>query len=251
MSNFKKVLICCPTADVKNYCFREWIKNVMNFSYPNFQIRLFDNSSDKGANAVRLNKYVEEHYGDVGIDKKFYCQNSLIINASKEVDNLPKMTMSHNDCRTYAMKHGYEYILHLESDVFPQTNIIETLMVHKKQVVGAVYYRGFGINRSAMLQKFVSLAYNSGKTLNFTADEDVYFLDGSLKQTAHAGLGCVLIHTNVFKKIKFRYVKDKMMHPDSYFAEDTNLHKIKIFADTSCIASHDNEGWGIYGIDWK
>ena len=36
--NFEKVLICAPTASAKNYCFDKWITNVMDFTYPNFEI---------------------------------------------------------------------------------------------------------------------------------------------------------------------------------------------------------------------
>ena len=29
-----KVLICAPTASAKSYCFKAWLDNVMNFTYP-------------------------------------------------------------------------------------------------------------------------------------------------------------------------------------------------------------------------
>ena len=97
MSVFKKVLISCPTAAAKNYCFEEWIDNVMNFTYPNFDIRLYDNTDDGGANANYLNEYVSSQYGNH--DGKFKAENSLVKHNVKSDSVIAKMCVSHNDCR--------------------------------------------------------------------------------------------------------------------------------------------------------
>jgi hypothetical protein len=75
-------------------------------------------------------------------------------------------------------------------------------------------------------------------------------MDGTLKQVAHIGLGCVLIKTLVFNKIQFRFVAKEGFHPDTYFAEDCFRNKIPIYADTSCIARHENKAWGVYGFNF-
>jgi len=89
------------------------------------------------------------------------------------------------------------------------------------------------------------------KTLNFERNEDLCFIDGNIKKVSHVGLGCVLIKKNVLKKIPFRFEKGIGIHPDSFFAEDCFKNKISIYADTSVICKHENQAWGIYGVDYK
>ena len=80
--DFPKVLISCPTAVVKNYCFEAWLKNVMNFTYPNYQVYLCDNTNDEGVNVKYYNDYYKEHYGE---DGKFLAVNSLLLNISNRL----------------------------------------------------------------------------------------------------------------------------------------------------------------------
>ena len=42
-----KILVSCPTADVKDYAFNEWINNVNNFTYNNYDIHVVDNSETR------------------------------------------------------------------------------------------------------------------------------------------------------------------------------------------------------------
>jgi hypothetical protein len=72
-----------------------------------------------------------------------------------------------------------------------------------------------------------------------------------LLQVAHVGLGCVLISKKVLQKLKFRSVNGVNNHPDSFFAEDCYRYKIPIWIDSSIVCSHDNQDWGIYGLDFK
>lgn len=244
-----KILICSPTAKAKNYCFEEWLDNVMSFTYPNFEVRLFDNTEDNGKNAKKMNDIYTKKYG---YDKKFFAYNSLVLNSSTKTKGvIEKMCLSHNDCINYALNNKFDYMLHLESDVFPEKNVIEKLLPHKKLVVGAVYYRDEGKFRKPMLQRKINVINSHVVSMNFDKSEDIHFMDGTLKQVAHVGLGCVLIKTGVFSVIKFRFVRNEPMHPDTYFAEDCFRHKVKVYADTSCIARHENKAWGVYGINFN
>jgi hypothetical protein len=241
---FPKVLVCCPTASVKNYCFHKWIDNVMNFSYPNFEIRLFDNTNDKGINAKHLNDIFEAKFGQYAYEKgMFFAQNSLLINNSNSRNVVENMCYSHNDCREYALTNSFDYILHLESDIFPETDIIESLMFHKKDVVGANYYIDEGAFRRLMIQTNVDVGFNYITSLSLDAKQDLDFMNGELKKVAAIGLGCVLISKNVLKKIKFRYEKGVFKHPDSYFSEDCLRFGIDIYSDTQKICAHENELW--------
>jgi hypothetical protein len=246
--NLPKILICSPTASAKNYCFDEWIDNVMNFSYPNFEVRLYDNTNDEGDNANLLNTKYQNKYG---YDKKFFAINSLVKNDSHKIKSvIEKMCISHNDCREYAIENYFDYIFHLETDVFPEKDIIQKLLEHKKLVVGGIYYRDEGKYRKPMMQRRVYVTNSHIISMNFDKSEDIFFMDGTLKQVAHIGLGCVLINTKVFHKISFRFLEKEGNHPDTYFAEDCFRNKIPIYADTSCVARHENKAWGIYGVDF-
>jgi hypothetical protein len=254
VSEFPKILVCAPTASAKNYCFKEWIENVMNFTYPNFDIRLFDNTIDEGKNAHFLNHYVAENYGieSVGFDKKFFADNSLLNNIINDKDSvIERMSASHNDCRDTLLMNNYQFMLHLETDVFPQTDIIEQLLFSRKSVVGALYYRDEGKFRKLMVQSRIYRGFNSFTSLNFEPNDEVNFINGECREVASVGLGCVLIERNVFKKIKFRFEKGVNNHPDTYFSEDCFRNGIKIFANTSLTARHENKAWGVYGQDFK
>lgn len=241
---FKKVLVCAPTAKAKNYCFDQWIENVMSFKYPEFKVALYDNTQDGGANAKYLNRRFSELYGNTG---KFTAYHSK---TDKITSVIERMCISHNLCRELALNEGYDYILHLETDVFPNPDVIESLMYHNKQVVGALYDRDEGIWRKTMLQKRIYNAPFNISSVNFLVGEELHVINGEIKQFAHVGLGCVLIHSSVLKKIKFRFVSKETSHPDTYFAEDCFRNKIKIYGDTSLYCRHENTPWGVYGLDF-
>jgi hypothetical protein len=247
MINFPKVLVAAPTASAKKYCFEEWLDNVMDFTYPNFKVVLFDNTDDNGEFTNYMSSTAKNRYG---FQDKFGCLPSSI-DHSKTTDLIEKMCISHNDCRHFALLTNCDYLLHLESDVFPEKDVIEQLMFHQKKVVGGIYYRDEGMFRKPMLQMSIEPIEKHIKTLNFEPIEDLCFIDGNLKKVAHVGLGCVLIKKSVLNKIRFRFEKGIEMHPDSYFAEDCFRNNIPIYADTSVICRHENKAWGIYGIDYK
>ena len=246
MINFPKVLVAAPTASAKKYCFEEWLDNVMDFNYPNFKVVLFDNTDDNGEFANYMSSICKERYG---YQDKFACLPSTIDHSKTDV--IEKMCISHNDCRNFAILTNCDYLLHLESDVFPEKDIIEKLMFQQKPVIGGIYYRDEGMYRKPMLQMSIEPIEKHIKTLNFERNEDLCFIDGTVKKIPHVGLGCVLIKRNVFTKIPFRFKKGVQMHPDSYFAEDCFRNKISIYADTSVICRHENQAWGVYGIDYK
>jgi hypothetical protein len=244
---FEAVLVCCPTASVKNYCFEEWLGNVMNFKYPNFQVLMVDNTMDNGENARYLNSIYKKKYPG---EKRFLAIHSKTDHIRGVIE---RMAISHNICREYAIKNNYKMLLHLESDVFPPLSIIESLIFGGKLVLGAVYFIDEGLYRKPMLQRHVYPSNNHRilRSHNYEYKECLGNIDGSIKPVAAVGLGCVLIKELVFKRIPFRFVKNEFNHPDSYFSEDCFRNNIKIFADTSLICRHDNRRWGVHGLDFK
>jgi hypothetical protein len=250
MNDFKKVLVACPTAAAKNYCFEEWLENVMGFTYPNFDIRMFDNTEDNGTNATYLNNTFKHYHGKN--NDKFLAENILAKNKIKNNSVIERMTHSHNECRTYALKNDYDFLLHLESDVFPPKDVIERLMFHQKNVVGGLYFTDEGIYRLAMVMEHLELEPKRIESIitSFCGGE-IRLFDGQIKEVAHIGLGCILISRKVMERIPFRFDRKRNYHPDTYFHEDLKMQKIPTHLDTSLVCRHENRAWGIRGIDFN
>jgi hypothetical protein len=235
--NLPNILVCAPTAAAKNYCAERFISNVKNLTYPkNKYSWVFVDNTLNNPNQLQ---YLE----GLGFNP-LQCQN-------KNKSVIERMAASHQQCVEYAIVNGYDYILHLETDVFPPMNVIERLLMHKKQVVGGLYYRDEGKFRKLMVQFLAQTAANTIQAVNMLPDQECDFVDGKLKRVASVGLGCVLINIDIFKRIKFRFEPKQDMHPDSYFAQDCFINRIPIYADTSIICEHENKAWGIYGKDFE
>lgn len=240
MSQFPKILVCCPTAAVKNYCFEEWLENTMNLKYPNYQIRLFDNTPDSGYNTIKLNKLFRSKYGEN--NHKF---KSIHVPVDNDESVIERMIYASEEMRQYAIKKNYSHILHLESDVFATENIIEELLFHDKQVIGALYDRDEGIYRKLMIQKIVKEAPDSLLSLNFKSGEEIGFINGSIKKVSSVGLGAVLINMSVLKNLPFRYFGDDAA-PDKYLMESFHMMGVKIYAHTGLICPrHENQEWSL------
>jgi len=236
MTTFPRVLIGSPTAKNKSYCDFEWIDNTLKTNYPNFKVVLFDNSDDNGEYCARLNDYYKQKYNGnqfeaIKSDTSF-CSGLIA-----------KVCQGHNDIRRYALDNGFDYLYHLESDVMTQPHTLQELLLHNKQIAGALYYRDLGRFRKLMLQTRVYRSPHSVFHYNADQTDDAWFIDGILKEASHIGLGAILIRRDVLEKIPFRYVEGVHVYPDSYFQEDCFRAKIKIFADTLLICSHKNQDW--------
>lgn len=244
MKSIPKILIACPTSDVKNYCVEEWLQNLNSIRWAKCDVLLIDNSNDLRLNSEKLRELCEMY---------IHTKDSLVVYDNPEgKDSINAILASgHNKCREYALKNGYEYLFHLESDVFPDPDVLEKLVFHKKQVVNGLYYRDEGKGRKPMVQRdYMKTKFTVG-TLNYMPDEDIGYVDGTLKKVPHAGIGCCLIHKSVLEQIKFRYDPKNPASPDTYFAMDCKVAGIPIYLDTNVICDHKNKAWGAYGVDWK
>ena len=118
----KKVLIASPTADIKDYCFDLWMENVSKFTYENSELFLCDNSNTRDYFFDIKKRY--EHLGD-------FFNVSRITPSQYEKFNLTYKSIlakSHEKCRLYAIENNFDYLLHLETDVFPPADVIERLL---------------------------------------------------------------------------------------------------------------------------
>jgi GT2 family glycosyltransferase len=225
-----KVLICAPQNENKNYVWDKWISNVRNFTYPKDRLEIFiaDNSiSEDNCNKLKFQGIKSVH------------------TPQHEKGLLYTINDSHEACRQYAMKNGFDFMLHLETDIIPPIDVIERLMNNNKKVCAGVYDLFYGYERRPMIQLDEDYDRNVREYRNpeFVTVEEPLFFDGKVKQVYHAGLGCVLIHKSVFERIEFRVDERYDFHTDTWFANDCYLLNINIYADTNIQCEHYNGTW--------
>jgi hypothetical protein len=222
-----KILVACPTADVKAYCFEDWVNRAKNLTYPNYDIYMCDNSDKRDFYSESKSKY-----------EGIITMERISTTHSKSVPQV--MAKSHEKCRLQALKGGYDFLLHLESDIFPPLDIIEKLMAHKKKIVGALYHIESGDESKLMIQQIENFGNAHRQTFNLD-ETDLDFVDGELKQVHSCGLGCTLIHRSILEKYPFRYEEGAPVHPDSFFFGDLDSYREKVFVDTSILCEHENK----------
>lgn len=224
----KKILIACPTANIKDYCLNDWMENISKFDYPNLDILLVDNSE--------FRDYYIELKNRFGNLPNFKVER---VTPQQYPDFKYALAQSHDVCRKRALEGGYDYLLHLESDIFPPSDVIKRLLDSKKKVVGAMYHIELGERSTLMIQKLEDFGEVHRETYNLE-ETDLFFVDGEVKRVFSCGLGCVLIHKSVLNQVDFRTEKDTPVHPDSFFYADLDSKGIHAFVDTSLYCEHRN-----------
>lgn len=226
---YPRVLICAPQHSSKMYCWDAWYERVDSLTYPNFDIFLADNSQTK-ANVDYLNTFERV---------------TAVYTPDRKKGIHDRMNESHKQCVEYAKKHKYTWIFHLETDVFPPLDVIERLMSRNRPIIAGTYDIDFGKRRKAMVQNKEAVPRTITKftSIDYYEHEDPLFFDGKVKEVFHAGLGCILIHCDIFKFIKFRVIKDIDLHTDTIFASDCYQRHKDIFVDTTVQCEHYNQEW--------
>lgn len=228
-----KILIAIPTYEGKNYCLDAFLDNLRNFTYPKNKLDIYiaDNSKTN-ANAKMLNK----KYGLKCFWKDYTGQTIF-----------EKMADSHNQLRRYFLETDCQYMLHLESDIFPPVDVLEQLLWSRKPIVNALYQVFDGSWRTPCIA-INDQKHELHREYVFHATLDNFwhwFIDGSVKQTFIAGIGCSLMKRKVLEKFSFRYNPDEMKPPDTWFAEDLRSAGVQNWVNTGVLCYHHNkEDWG-------
>lgn len=228
-----KVLVGCPTFDGKNYCFEDWLKNIKSFTYSNFDIFLADNSDTPDNSKMYKEKY--------GLNCKW------VTNEKNKSSILQRVTDGHNAVRKYMLDNDYDFLLHLESDVFPPKDIINTLLAHNKQLAGATYFLYDDDIRELMV-RVIDKDYGEESAMINGGNAEI-MVDGGLKSVWSIGLGCNLIHKSVFNKIKFKEAEQggSLIFCDTNFSISARKEGIAQYWDTSICCEHRNRNWQNYG----
>jgi hypothetical protein len=233
MANYPRILIGAPQSDKKRYCFDAWAENILNFSYPkeNIDVFLVDNSD-----TPEFSEYIKSKYG-------FGCVH--IPKRGRDIRLV--MAQCHEAVRRQAIKGKYDYLLHLETDIFPPHDGLLDLIWSRKDIVSGLYHLYNAGARTLMIQQMENNPADVFKSIySCLPESSCLFADGTTKEVYHAGLGVMLIRKNVLNKFSFRYEMGTDRHPDTFFATDINTFtNLKINVNTSVVCFHWNiDSWG-------
>jgi hypothetical protein len=233
-----KILLACPISDYKSYIIWDWLKYIQKLTYPVDNL-LVDNSND-----VDSMLQISKQYPNITVahiqQRKDDVSRRHVMAESMEF-------IRYVSTRLIDTSKKYDYLFSLECDVFPPLNIIEKLLKIDGPVVGATYFINHGADSKLMLQRIEPKYFGNDSIVRMlTQDESFLFCDGTVKHVFSCGFGCVLIKTEVLKKVKFRAVDDpegKLIHHDNTFFLDIYKQQIPVKVDTSIICKHFNSSW--------
>jgi GT2 family glycosyltransferase len=144
--------------------------------------------------------------------------------------------------RKKALDEGYDYFFSLEQDVIPPSNVLEVLLNRKKELVAGTYMNP--VTRPDGKQNVVSVVAYIHPTPQHEKDHLLLPLGlqelfpSRLIEVAFAGLGAMLIKTEVLEKTEFRFKQDKIAFDDMYFGRDNREKGILTYLDSSVLCKH-------------
>lgn len=213
-----KVLVGCPTSFHKEYCLDKYIAGVKALTYSNHDVLLVDNSKD--------NKYFN----------KIKKLGLPVIKGPWFEGALDRIVTSRNILRQKVLDEGYDYLFSLEQDVLPPGDVLDRMVKHKKKIVSGVYFAHNTMPDGST--PLIPLVYKliDKKTLTMVPIDEQEFASNEIIEVASAGLGCVLIHKDILKEVKFRY--ENKVFDDRFFFIDCYRKGFKVFCDTSIKCKH-------------
>ena len=244
-----KILIACPTSSHKDYCLEEWAKKIMTIAHnydpsgKHIGILIIDNSKDK----EHWSKIYTMFFHEKCKHDNFECFLGV---RSHYVEGMPLrnlMAACNNIISSFVIKNNVDYLMSIESDIFPPDNIIQHLLdkkPSKNKVVAAPYFL-FTASYSKNIYFDIEDFGNERLCIPVDPDRIYDLIDGDLHSAQQLGLGCAIIHKNILKSIPFRIDEsDKInTHADSFFYEDCRNNGISLLFDTSCTCVHKNGSW--------
>lgn len=190
-----RVLIAAPISGHKQYSINQWFDWIANQTHPDYDFALCVN----GANQYKLISLLRQvEITDVhGQTKKpIILWNQ--VRAGVQTSRHHNIVHARESLRRYAVKHGYDKMLWLDTDTIPM-NLRAIEMLHntgKEAISGVYFYKG------TRVPVMVSKATGTNFTLKELEDA---VNKKELLEAIMWGLGIALIDKTVFEKIPFEY----------------------------------------------
>jgi len=223
-----KILLATPISDKKAYILQEWLTYIRQFTYPNYDVYLVDNSHNPS-----YHKSIWEEHG-------IAC--GYVNPTGKRATQY--ITESQNKLRDYFLAGDYDYFFSLECDNFPPPNIIEFMLSFKKDNFNIPYFLKRGDDQCLGVQKSVInyQGFCSNKVLSPT--DSLTQFDGRVKPYFAPSLGCSLLSRRLMEKIPFRVSNtNPYAFSDSYFHWDSNKLGIKPYVHMGQLCKHHRFTW--------
>ena len=231
--NYPKILVGCLTYSNKGYILDRFIKRVQEFTYPNFEFLMVDNSKDM------------DYFNRI----KSYGVNVIKVERSNK-DTREVICESRNILRQYALDNNFDFFFCLEQDVIPRKDIIEELVQHNLPVVGGWYYinQGLLLKRPCLFKGFIELDVGEEqkqRTLDGYKTDDLELSQNRLVKIYLGSLGVTLIRRDVLEQVKFWWDERFRAHDDSWFFNDLSCRGIDVYVDTDLLCAHFQNSWAI------
>ena len=217
-----RVLVGAPVCDLYEYCFDEFLDNIKNLTYRNYEILLVDNSKD-------VNFFNKIKLLDVNVVRLPYIEKMR-----------ERVVKSHNVLREHALKNNYDYLLVLDQDIIPPRDVIERLISHKKEAISALYFGHHNVlneeNRIvAFAWVFMEREEHWGK-VRYLKENEMFGDD--LIEIAFAGMGCILLSRNILERIEFRYDTSIDAWDDRWLGYDIHKQGFNFYLDSNVKCKH-------------
>jgi len=255
--NEPKVLIGTPIYDQKDYALEKQLLHINKLDYTNFDQVFFENSKS------------DKYYS------KLKRKGLKVVRVPRGQNSRSALANSMNFMRHYAMDNGYEYVLVLENDLFPDPQIIKRLLKHDKKVVGSYYFLGLDKDEETFqlaIKDYKNLLITDkelGKRIKglffkhacifvidrkpdsgfkgtrcLTRKEGFEMFNTGLQRVHGIGLGAVLIKIEIIRRFPYYYdSRFDNKHPDVYFYADLEDANVPVWIDTSIVIPHEPTDW--------
>ena len=226
-----KILVFTITYEGKDYCYDKFMSYAKELNYPNMKHIIIDNSKTED-----YFNTLTERLADSPIE---------VYRTERGNNTREALARSQEYARRIAVKEGYDYIMSIESDLYFPPDIIQRLLSHAKEYVGALYLIG---EKKDRIPCITIPEYNEelkifGTRLLTEKGEAEGFVHSGLRIVSNCGLGCTLIKRDVFKDIMFMYYPNLKGHSDTFYSNAAYKKGFKVFCDTDILCYHDNIAW--------
>ncbi len=240
-----KILVFTPTYAGKDYCFERFIENTKRFTYTNYKHIIIDNSAD--------DKYYQT------LKKRLQGSPIEVYYVGRGGCSREAISRAQNFARKMAIDENYDYMFSLESDVFPDFNIMERLLIHHKKIVTGVYLIGTEDKKMqvpcatvfeyrpeiAMYgSRLIGVKENPETKKKYMDKKEVMdFLEPALREVAAGSLGVCLFSREVFLKIPFMFEPKMAGHSDIFWFNECFRNGFNVFMDTGAYCEHEYSSW--------
>ena len=227
---FPKILVGAPVYSNKKYVTLHWIESVKGLTYHNYDVIVVDNS--------KPSTKFEDTFTKNGIS---------VIRSEPHENPFQRVAEARQKLNDYAINGGYDYLLSIEQDVMVPPGVLETLLSHNKQIVGAPYIVSSHTDEHRRHIDYIVSASKLDNILDRIDEVDVneWYLtkeieNQGLLKVKSCSLGCTLVSTQVLQQIRVRFNPVINRADDSYFFQDCYDKGIPVFLDTSLLWKIDH-----------